>query len=54
VKLWNLENDEVPATFTCDGSALRCAFSEALHLIVAGAAGCHPRFLRLAEPKVKS
>lgn len=35
LKVWELETDEVLATFTCDCRALCCAFSEALKLILA-------------------
>ena len=53
VKVWDLETGEVLATFTCDGAAHCCAFSDALKLIVAGDAGGHVHFLRLEEPKPK-
>jgi WD40 repeat protein len=51
VKVWDLETGAVLATFTCDGAAHCCAFSDALKLIVAGDAGGHVHFLRLEEPK---
>ena len=51
LKVWDLETGEVLATFTCDGAAHCCAFSEALKLIVAGDAGGHVHFLRLEESK---
>src|SRR5271157_5808756 len=54
LKLWDLETGKVLATFTCDTSALCCAYSDALNLIVAGDAGGHLHFLRLEEPKPKS
>jgi hypothetical protein len=54
VKLWELETGDVLATFTCDSTALCCAFSDALRLIIAGDAGGHLHFLRLEEPKPKS
>jgi WD40 repeat protein len=54
VKLWDLKTGEALATFTCDGSANCCVFSEALNLIVAGDDGGHLHFLRLEEPKPKS
>src|SRR5215469_9432069 len=54
LKVWGLETDEVLATFTCDGGAYCCAFSEALKLIVAGDAGGHLHILRLEEPKPKN
>ena len=52
VKLWDLAGNAV-ATFTCDGDANCCAFSETLKLIVAGDAGGHLHFLRLEELKPK-
>ena len=42
------------ATFTCDSDAFGCAYSNALKLIVAGAAAGHLHFLRLEEPKHNS
>ena len=51
--MWELETDEVLATFTCDGQASCCAFSKALKLIIAGDAGGHVHFLHLEEPKSK-
>jgi WD40 repeat protein len=53
VRLSDLETGEVLATFTCDSTALRCAYSDTLKLIVAGDAGGHLHFLRLEEPKAK-
>ena len=54
VKMWELETGEVIATFTCDGAANCCAFSDALELIVAGDAGGHVHFLHLEEPKPRN
>jgi WD40 repeat protein len=54
VKLWDLDTGEVIATFTCDGAARCCAYSDVLKLIVAGDAGGHVHFLRLEEPKAKN
>jgi len=54
LKVWDLESGEVLATFTCDGAAFCCAFSDALKLIVAGDAGGHVHFLQLEEPKAEN
>jgi hypothetical protein len=51
--MWELERGETLATFTCDSAANRCAFSDALDLIVAGDAGGQVLFLHLEEPKRK-
>ena len=51
LKVWEVESDEVFATFTCDGATHCCALSDALKLIVAGDAGGHVHFLRIEEPK---
>lgn len=53
VKMWRLETGEVLATFTCDGAAYCCAFSDALELIVAGDSVGHVHFLHVQEPKRK-
>ena len=51
VKVWNLEKGEVLATFTCDGQAHCCVFSDVLNLIVARDAGGHLHLLRIEEQK---
>jgi WD40 repeat protein len=52
LKLWELETEEVLATFTSDGRALCCAFCEALKLILAGDIGGHFHILHLeGEPQ---
>ena len=51
LKVWDLETGKVLATFTWDGAALCCAYSDVLKLIVAGDAGGHLHFIRLEEPK---
>lgn len=48
--IWALETGEVLATFTRDGVANCCVFSDALELTVAGDAGGHVHFLHLEEP----
>jgi WD40 repeat protein len=53
LRVWEVETGDVLATFTCDGDAGCCAFSDALKLIVAGDTGGHLHFLRLEEPKPK-
>jgi hypothetical protein len=54
LKVWDLETGEALATFTCDGAASCCAFSDALKLIVAGDVGGHMHFLHLEEPKPRN
>ena len=54
VKMWELETGKAFATFTCDGAANCCAFSDALELIVAGDVGGHVHFLHLEEPKPRN
>ncbi len=51
LRVWNVEMGAIVATFTCDGAALCCAFSDALNLIIAIDAGGHLHFLRLEEGK---
>lgn len=53
VKFWDLETGKPLATFTCDSSAVCCAHSDALRLIVVVDARGHLHFLRLEEPKAK-
>ena len=54
VKMWDLQTGKLFATFTCDGSANCCAFSNSLEMIVAGDAGGYVHFLYLEEPKPKA
>jgi WD40 repeat protein len=54
LKMWDLETEEVLATFTCDSRGFCCAFSEVLKLIVAGDAGGPLHFLSLEETKTKN
>jgi WD40 repeat protein len=54
IRMWELETGNVSATFTCDGAATCCAFSEALDLIVAGDLGGHVHFLHLEKPRPKN
>jgi hypothetical protein len=53
LKVLDLDTGDALATFTCDGVARCCAYSDALKLIVAGDAGGYLHFLRLEEPKPK-
>lgn len=53
VKVWDLETGKLFTTFTSDGSAKCCAFSDSLALIVAGDAGGNMHFLYLEEPRPK-
>ena len=54
LKVWDFDTAMCLATFTCDSDAFGCAYSNALKLIVAGAAAGHLHFLRLEEPKHNS
>lgn len=54
VKIWELETGEVLPTFTCEGPATCCEFSDALELIVVGDAGGHVYLLHLEEPKPRN
>ena len=54
LKVWDLEIGEVVATFTGDGVADCCAFSDALELIVAGDSRGHVHSLHLEEPKPRN
>ena len=53
MKHWELETGACIATFTCDGAATCCAYSDAINLILVGDAGGHVHFLRLEKPKPK-
>jgi hypothetical protein len=53
LKHWELETGACIATFTCDGAATCCAYSDAINLILVGDAGGHVHFLRLEKPKPK-
>jgi hypothetical protein len=50
LKMWEVETGEAIATFTCDGTVNCCAFIT-VDRFIAGDAGGHVHFLRLAEPK---
>ena len=48
-----LETTEAFATFTCEGLATCCAFSDPLEMIVGGVAGGHVHFLHLRSRNVE-
>ena len=54
LKVWDLETEEVLATFTCDNEALLCAFSKALDVVLAADGGNHLHTLHLEEPKPRN
>lgn len=49
-----METEELLATYTCDSSALCCAYSDASKLIVAGDVDGNLLILRLEGPKAKN